>query len=114
MSHNQFEFIGNLTKDAKLSNAGQSPVATFDLAVDRVWYGADGQKQTTVDFFRIKCFAALATYAGKYLGNGSLVFVQGHIQPTKWEKDGQTYHGFDFIATKVVYLKTVEPAAETK
>jgi hypothetical protein len=26
------------------------------------------------------------------------VFVQGRIEPTKFEKDGQTEYGFDFIA----------------
>lgn len=113
MSHNQFQFIGHLTKDAQLTTSGQAPVAAFDLALDRVWRGSDGQKQEATDYFRVKCFDALATNAGKYLGKGSQVFVQGHIQPTKYEKDGATVYGHDFIATKIEYLKTNEPGASS-
>lgn len=113
MSHNQFQFIGNLTKDAQLAASGQAPMTAFDLALDRVWRSADGQKQEATDYFRIKCFDALATNAAKYLGKGSQVFVQGHIQPTKYEKEGATVYGFDFIATKIEYLKTNEPGASS-
>ena len=45
-------------------------------------------KQEQTDFFRIKSFGGLAENAGKYLGKGSKVFVQGRIEPTKYEKDG--------------------------
>ena len=114
MSHNQFQFIGNLTKDTQLSNSGAAPVATFDLAVNRVWRDGEGQKQEVTDYFRIKCFDQQATNAGRYLGKGSLVFVQGHILPTKWEKEGQKQYGFDFIASKIEYLKTTEPGSEPK
>ncbi len=113
MSHNQFQFIGHLTKDAQQAASGQAPMTAFDLALDRVWRSADGQKQEAADYFRIKCFDALATNAAKYLGKGSQVFVQGHIQPTKYEKDGATVYGFDFIATKIEYLKTNEPGASS-
>ena len=113
MSHNQFQFIGHLTKDAQQAASGQAPMTSFDLAVDRVCRGADGQKQEATDYFRIKCFDALATNAAKYLGKGSQVFIQGHIQPTKYEKDGATVYGHDFIATKIEYLKTNEPGASS-
>ena len=51
----------------------------------------------------------LAENAGKYLGKGSKVFVQGRIEPTKYEKDGKTEYGFDFIAEEIEYLDTKAP-----
>jgi single-strand DNA-binding protein len=75
--------------------------------------GATAQaKKEQTDFFRIKSFAGLAENAGKYLGKGSKVFVQGRIEPTKFEKDGQTEYGFDFIADVIEYLDTKEPGGK--
>ena len=87
MSHNLFQFIGNLTRDTDVRHSENSARAVFDLAVNRVWRNAAGAKQEQTDFFRIKSFGGLAENAGKYLGKGSKVFVQGRIEPTKYEKD---------------------------
>ncbi|MDF7677064.1 single-stranded DNA-binding protein [Neisseriaceae bacterium ESL0693] len=110
MSHNQFQFIGNLTRDVEVkhSDSGNSR-AIFDLAVNRVWRNASGEKQEQADFFRIKAFNVLAENAGKYLGKGSKVFVQGRIEPTKFEKDGKTEYSIDFIAEGIEYLDTKPP-----
>lgn len=37
------------------------------------------------------------------------MFVQGRIEPTKYEKDGKTEYGFDFIAEEIEYLDTKAP-----
>ena len=79
MSHNLFQFIGNLTRDTDVRHSENSARAVFDLAVNRVWRNAAGAKQEQTDFFRIKSFGGLAENAGKYLGKGSKVFVQGRI-----------------------------------
>ena len=47
-------------------------------------------------------------------GKGSLVFVQGKIRNTKYEKDGQTVYGTDFIADKVDYLDTKAPGGSNQ
>src|SRR5690606_18992598 len=103
--HNQFQFIGNLTRDTDVRHGENSVRAVFDLAVNRAWRDrASGETQELTDFFRIKSFGGLAENAGKYLGKGSKVFVQGRIEPTKYEKDGKTEYGIDFIAEKIEYL----------
>ena len=112
MSHNQFQFIGNLTRDTDVRHSENSVRAVFDLAVNRVWRDRAGEKKEQTDFFRIKSFAGLAENAGKYLGKGSKVFVQGRIEPTKFKKDGQTEYGFDFIADVIEYLDTKEPGGK--
>jgi single stranded DNA-binding protein (ssb) len=113
VSHNQFQFIGNLTRDADVrhSESGSSR-AIFDLAVNRVWRNSSGEKQEQTDFFRIKAFSALAENAGKYLGKGSKVFVQGRVEPTKFEKEGKTEYGIDFIAEQIEYLDTKAPGGQ--
>ena len=112
MSHNQFQFIGNLTRDTDVRQSESSVRAVFDLAVNRVWRNAAGARQEQTDFFRIKSFGGLAENAGKYLGKGSKVFVQGRIEPTKFERNGRTEFGFDFIAEAIEYLDTKAPGSQ--
>lgn len=106
MSHNQFQFIGNLTRDIELrqSENGGSSWAFVDIANNRTWKNQAGEQQEATDYFRIKVFGSTADSAAKYLKKGSQIFVQGRVQPTKHEKDGKTEYGFDFIAEKLRYL----------
>lgn len=110
MSHNLFQFIGNLIRDTEFRQSETSKRAVFDMAVNRTWRGEGGEKKEATDFFRIKSFASLAENAGKYLGKGSKVFVQGRIEPTKYEKGDKTEYGFDFIAEEIEYLDTKAPS----
>jgi single-strand DNA-binding protein len=77
MSHNLFQFIDNLTRDAETRQNENTLRAIFDLAVNRLWRrrSANADKLEVADYFRIKCFGSLADNAGKYLGKGSKVFV---------------------------------------
>lgn len=109
MSHNLFQLIGNLTRDTVVHHKENSIRAVFDLAVNRVWRNSAGEKQEQTDFFLIKSFGVTAENAGKYLGKGSKIFVQGRIEPTVYEKDGETKYGFDFIAEEIQYLDTKAP-----
>ena len=112
-SHSQFEFIGNLTRDAAGRKTGNEFRAIFDLAVDRGVKQAGGPKTKVTDYFRIKCFDVLAENAVRYLGKGSEVFVRGRIEATKIGQGDEARYGVDFIADKIVYLttKAPEPAA---
>lgn len=110
-SHSQFEFIGNLTRDASGNKTGSELRVVFDLAVDRVSKSGDGVKTKTTDFFRIKCFDLLAENAARYLGKGSEVFVRGRIEATTVARGSETRYGIDFIADKIVYLTTKAPEA---
>lgn len=109
MSHNMFQFIGNLTRDTELhNNPGGGSRAIFDIAQNRTWgKGADRQEKT--EFFRIKSFGAIAESAAQYLGKGSKVFVQGRIENYQFDKDGKTEYGINFIAEKIDYLDTKAP-----
>ena len=105
-SHSQFEFIGNLTRDASGRKTGEEYRAVFDLAVDRATKQSAGPKKKTTDFFDV-----LAESAVRYLGKGSEVFVRGRIEATKFEQAGETHYGIDFVADKIVYLTTKAPEA---
>jgi single-strand DNA-binding protein len=95
VSLNKFQFIGNLTRDTEVR---------YTPGGD-----AEGVKQEKSNFFRVKCWGKTAENAGKYLGKGSKVFVEGRIENTEHQKDGQTVYGTDFVAEYIEYLETKTP-----
>ncbi|ALS68403.1 single-stranded DNA-binding protein [Pandoraea apista] len=113
MSVNRFQFSGNLTRDAEVRESGRSTtIATLTLAVDRKWRDSSENLQEKTDFFRIKVFGVIAESAGKYLGKGSKVFVEGRVEPTQYDRDGETIYGMDFIAGMIDYLDTKPPSGQ--
>ena len=114
MSLNKFQFIGNLTRDTELRyTPGGDPRSLFSLGVNQTWYDSEGQKQEKSNFFRIKAWGKTAENAGKYLGKGSKVYVEGHIENTEHQKDGQTIYGTDFVAEYIEYLDTKKPSGQS-
>ncbi|ALR06323.1 single-stranded DNA-binding protein (plasmid) [Xylella fastidiosa] len=113
MSLNKFQFIGNLTRDTQLRYMGNDnrAVATFDIAVNAEWRDrSTGEKHEKTNYFRIKLWGTQAENAGKYLGKGSQVFVDGYIENSKYEKNGETQYSQDFMADYVQYLNTKAPS----
>ncbi|CAE6823705.1 Single-stranded DNA-binding protein [Paraburkholderia aspalathi] len=112
MSLNKFQFIGNLTRDTDVRYTGNdTTLGIFDLAVTDEWRDGKGEKQEKTNFFRVKTWDKTAENAGKYLGKGSQVYVEGRIENTTFEKNGVTVYGMDFIAEQVQYLRTKPPAS---
>jgi single-strand DNA-binding protein len=108
MSFAKFQFIGNLTRDTEYNPDSDSP-AILSLAIDAD-HMKDGVKVEATDFFRVKCFNALAVNAAKYLGKGSKIYVEGRIKPTVYENPpGNKIYGTDYIATYIDYQITKEP-----
>lgn len=108
MSHNQYQFIGNLTRDPKVE-ATKTPLAIIDIAVNNEFRNGEGDRVSETHYFRLKAFGAAAENHGKFLSKGSKIFAQGRIVPTSFEKDGVTTYGFDFIADKIEYLSGKKP-----
>lgn len=114
MSIAKFQLIGNLTRDAELSHEpGKKPRTVFDLAVNKVWYTGE-EKQEKTNYYRVTSFGTIAENAGKFLGKGSKVYVEGDIEPTKYEKNGEDVYGYSFIATHIEYCDTKPPAGNDK
>lgn len=105
MSHNQFQFIGNLTADPSISiTPGNKTVATIDIAVDASYRDSGGEKVEKTNFFRIKAWGKMGENAGQFLAKGSSIFVQGVINNNNYTKDNETIYGFEFVAENIQYL----------
>ena len=97
---NSVVVIGNLTRDPELRYSAQGTgVANIYIAVNRGY----GDEQKT-DFFRVVCFSKLAEAVAQYTNKGSLVGVQGRLQSSSYEKDGQRHSVVEIVAQNVKFL----------
>jgi len=98
--------IGRLTKDPELRyipSTGKA-VATFGIAVDRGFKGADGQKQA--DFFNIVVWGKIAESCANYLAKGRLVGIKGQIQNRSYDTQaGEKRYVTEIIADQVQFLE---------
>lgn len=101
---NKVILIGNLTKDPDVRTTNNGTyVTTFDIAVQRQFKGADGQKQT--DFIPIVVWRQLAELCGKYLAKGRKVGIIGELQTRSYKaKDGTNRYVTEVVASEVEFL----------
>jgi len=102
---NSVTLIGRLTADPKMKytqNAG-IPFCSFNLAVDRRYKSADGEKQT--DFIRIVAWRKLAEICNEYLFKGQKVGINGSLEMNRWEgEDGNPVTIYQVVAENVEFL----------
>lgn len=87
---NKVFLLGNLTRDPELryTPGGQS-VASFGVATNRRWRGANGEIQESVEFHDVVAWGRWAELTSQLLYKGRPVFIEGRMQTRSWEgQDG--------------------------
>ena len=104
---NKVLLIGNLTRDPELRYIPSgSAVATFTVAVNRVYKDQAGEKKEQVSFLRVVVWGRRAEVCGEYLSKGSPVFVEGRLQSREWEtQEGQKRSTVEVVADNVQFLR---------
>lgn len=111
---NKVLLIGNLTRDPELRYVPSgTAVATFTVAVNRVYMTQAGEKKEQTSFIRVVVWGRRAEVCGEYLSKGSPVFVEGRLQSRNWEtQDGQKRSTVEIIADNVQFLRGAGASAE--
>ncbi len=106
-SLNKALLIGNLTRDPELRYVPSgSAVASFTVAMNRVYKLQTGEKKEESSFVRVVVWGRLAEVCGEYLKKGSPVFVEGRLQSRSWDgADGQKRSTLEVIATNIQFLR---------
>ena len=107
---NRIILIGNVSTDPEQRTTpnGKS-VCSFNLAVNRKYSNADGDRQT--DFFRINAWGKLGDSCAKYLTKGRKVAVSGELQARMYDaRNGQQRLALDVQADEVEFLSPAENA----
>jgi len=104
---NKVFLIGNLTRDPELRYIPSgSAVATFTVAVNRVFKSQTGEKKEQTSFIRIVVWGRRAEVCGEYLSKAARVFVEGRLQSRDWQtQDGQKRSTTEVIADNVQFLR---------
>jgi len=100
---NKIFIMGRLTRDPELrtTNSGTS-VASFSLAVDRNYKGADGEKET--DFIDCVAWRSTAEFAAKYFAKGRMAVVEGRLQIRPWtDKEGNNRRSAEVIVDNMYF-----------
>ena len=97
---NKAILIGRLGKDPESRfTQTNTQVVNFSIATSKK---VKGEEQT--EWHNIVTFAKTAEIAEKYLKKGALVCIEGSIQTSKYEKDGQTRYSTQIICDRLEML----------
>ena len=107
--------VGRLGADCEMRYLPDgTAVANFSVATDRSYKDSSGNTQKITTWFRISVFGKMAEACNQYLSKGSLVLVEGQLNPDKdtghpkiWtSQTGTIGANYDVFAQTVRFLST--------
>jgi len=102
---NKVILAGNLTRDPQLSYLpSQTPVVEFGIAINRQWRGQDGQQKEETCFVDCRSYGRQAETINQYLSKGRPILVEGRLQFSSWEKDGQRHSRLRVVVERFQFL----------
>ena len=105
--YQQVILIGNLGSDPEMRYTPSGvPVASFSLAVNRVWTGQDGQQQEKTVWFRVTTWRKQAEIVSQYLSKGRQVMVVGEIEEPRAyiDREGNPRASLEVTARTIKFL----------
>lgn len=83
---NKVMLIGNLTRDPEVKHTAKGTVvADLGLAINRVWYNEQNQKQEDTTFVDVTLWGRQAEVAQQYLTKGSPCYIEGRLNLDTWD-----------------------------
>jgi single-strand DNA-binding protein len=85
MNLNKVFIIGRLTQDVEMKYLPSgTPVATINVATNRVYRDKDGQQREETQYHRVIAWSKLAELCKQFLTKGRLVYVEGRLSYRSW------------------------------
>ena len=103
---NKVMLIGNLGKDPEIRYSQQgTAVVKFPIATSEQWTDKNtGERQQKTEWHNIVAFGKPAETLEKYLSKGSQIYIEGRLQTSKYDKDGQTRYFTEIVANNFQFL----------
>ena len=100
---NKVILLGNLGADPelKVTQSGQS-VLSIRMATTESYLDANKQRQERTEWHRVSVWGKRGEGLAKILGKGDRIFVEGRLQTSKYEKNGEIRYSTDIVAINVV------------
>lgn len=102
---NRVTLVGRLTRDPELRHLPSgSPVLQLGLAVNGRQKDETGNWVDKPNFFDVKIFGNQAEMLSQHLAKGRRVGIDGRLDWSSWEKDGQKRSKVEVVAFQVQFL----------
>jgi single-strand DNA-binding protein len=98
--------IGRLGQDPEMRYTPSGrPLTKFQLAANRSWTTADGEKKTETEWFNIVAWGKLAEICNQYLKKGQQVYIEGRLHTRRWQDDeGANHSSVEVITQEMIML----------
>ncbi len=103
---NKVMLIGNLGRDPEIRYSQQGlAVVNFSIATSEQWTDKNtGNKQEKTEWHNIVVFGKQAEICEKYLSKGSQIYIEGRLQTSTYDKEGQTHYMTKIVADRFQFL----------
>ena len=104
-SLNKIMLIGNVGDDPDVrTTSSGTPVAKMSLATSRQWTNKDGSKQEKTEWHRLTVWGKLVDVVERYVKKGDRLYVEGRIEYSESESDGQKRYWTNVNVFEMVML----------
>lgn len=105
---NKVLLIGRIGQDLELRQSKTGlPFLNFSVATTEK--SKEGEK---TEWHKVVLFGKSAENTAKYCGKGSLIFIEGRLSTSKYEKNGQTFYKTEIIADVIRFLNNRQAATQ--
>ena len=110
-SVNLFIGVGNITADpeTKALKKTDRTVTSFSIAMNRVWYDKNEDKQEDVTYLDCVAWGNMGENIAKYHEKGDPIYVQGYLALNRWEdKEGNQRSKIELVVQDFTIIKPYE------
>jgi single-strand DNA-binding protein len=100
---NRVMLLGNLGADPELRvTPGGQAVLKLRLATNESYLDKNNVRQERTEWHRITVWGRRAEALGKFLQKGDSLFIEGRLQTSSYDKNGEKRYSTEVIATNIV------------
>jgi single-strand DNA-binding protein len=100
---NRVMLLGNLGADPELRvTPGGQAVLKLRLATNENFLDRNNVRQERTEWHRVTVWGRRAEALGKILQKGDLLFVEGRLQTSSYEKNGEKRYSTEVVANNIV------------
>lgn len=105
---NKVMLIGRLGQEPEMRYTPSGrPLTKFQLATNRSWKSADGEKKTETEWFNVIAWGKLAEICKQYLSKGQQVYIEGRLHTRQWQdEEGGNHSSVEVIAKEMLMLNS--------
>ena len=104
-SLNKVMLIGNVGNDPDVrTTSSGTPVAKMSLATTRKWKDGSGEQKEKTEWHRLTVWGKLVDVVERYVKKGDRLYVEGRIEYSESESDGQKKYWTNVNVFEMVML----------